>query len=143
MPSREDQLAGWTDQGLHGTGHAKNKPLDDDPDFKQIGIAFVLASGIKAELIKEKEKGDMTISEDFDPEKHGVVTSAFLNDVEVEPRKRPSMIKRKVKPKKIYAREYKDIFKMKIDEKIARKLEQSHKTCVPTLLCVCVYSCTL
>ena len=53
----------------------------------------------------------MTISEDFDPEKHGVVTSAFLNDVEVEPRKRPSMIKRKVKPKKIYAREYKDIFK--------------------------------
>ena len=111
MPSREDQLAGWTDQGLHGTGHAKNKPLDDDPDFKQIGIAFVLADGIEAELVKEKEKGDMTISEDFDPKKHGVVTSAVLNDVEVEPRKRPSMIKRKVKPKKIYAREYKDVFK--------------------------------
>lgn len=110
MPSREDQLAGWTDQGLHGTGHAKNKPLDDDPDFKQIGIAFVLASGIKTELETEKNLGTMIIPKDFDPKKHGVVTSTVLNDVEVQPRKRPSMIKRKVRPKKIYAREYKDVF---------------------------------
>ncbi|KAL2060882.1 hypothetical protein VTL71DRAFT_8934 [Oculimacula yallundae] len=111
IPAFVDQLVSWKGQDLHGTALTLNDPFERNPDFKQIGIAFILPSGIKAELEKERSLGGhINMPEAFDPAK-GLVSSVILNDANVQPAPRPSMVKRAVKEKAtVYKKDRKESF---------------------------------
>ncbi|KAH7312867.1 hypothetical protein BKA65DRAFT_484063 [Rhexocercosporidium sp. MPI-PUGE-AT-0058] len=109
---------------MHGTALALNEPFDVNPSYKQIGVAFILSAGIKGELKKEKNFGFTTIPEVFDPSA-GTVSSVVLHDADVQPKYRPSMVKRKPKTiEKIYQKDLKETFDLPTSHTYSR---WSHK----------------
>ncbi|CZS97198.1 uncharacterized protein RAG0_06361 [Rhynchosporium agropyri] len=84
---------------MNATSLALNEPFDRDSPFKQIGIAFLLPSGIGAALKQDKLDVTINILEVL----AGIYVSSTVLDVaNVAPSDHPSMVGRKVKAATTY-----------------------------------------
>lgn len=95
IPGRADQLVWWTDDDWHGTSLALVNPVDENPDFQQSGIAFILSKELKGQVEKEIKSGN------FGPGQISGVNRTFnsvkLDDIDVKALPRATMALRERK----------------------------------------------
>ena len=117
VPGCAGQLVSWRAKDLHGTTASDCDPLDEDPEFNQSGIAFIMGKNLlKAyERATKKRKADVASLDendmDIDEEENQTIV---LNDSSVQPVKRATMPIIKHNPnwgKYLYASEVKKIYK--------------------------------
>jgi hypothetical protein len=107
-------------EDIHGTSLLNVDPLDKNPEFKQIGLAFLLPKSLKTELAREISHGDMpqprTEKWPQDP--------MLLDDEEVQPKPRAAMPLIKPTKKrdgtKVYEKDMKKVFDLPVEHAYKR-----------------------